>query len=178
MREGCARDQPGRLHRARQSRYVLPRSAQVRAGGRDLPEGVRAESRNVDGAVRQPRVRIDSHSRRAPRRRGSGVHEDAGAAGRDEQGAVVSIDGVSGDVPRPLRRGIKKLRQAILINQTNRFGVSEYRDRLILARALAAKGMSAAAVRSSTARRACVRRCRSAPSGCACSRSSRRGAAA
>jgi tetratricopeptide (TPR) repeat protein len=73
---------------------------------------------------------------------------------------------------------IKKLRQAILINQTNRFGVSEYRDRLILARALAAKGMSAAAVRSSTARRACVRRCRSAPSGCACSRSSRRGAAA
>jgi tetratricopeptide (TPR) repeat protein len=40
---------------------------------------------------------------------------------------------------------IKKLRQAILINQTNRFGVSEYRDRLILARALAAKGMSAAA---------------------------------
>ncbi|HEX2344838.1 MAG TPA: protein kinase [Vicinamibacterales bacterium] len=40
---------------------------------------------------------------------------------------------------------IKELRQAILINQTNRFGVSEYRDRLILARALAAKGMSAAA---------------------------------
>jgi tetratricopeptide (TPR) repeat protein len=40
---------------------------------------------------------------------------------------------------------IKELRQAVLIDQSNQFGVSEYRDRLILARALAAKGMAPAA---------------------------------
>jgi tetratricopeptide (TPR) repeat protein/predicted Ser/Thr protein kinase len=40
---------------------------------------------------------------------------------------------------------IKELRQAILIDETNKFGVSEYRDRLILARAFSAKDMSAAA---------------------------------
>ena len=40
---------------------------------------------------------------------------------------------------------INDLRQAVLINQTNRSGVSEYRDRLILARALDAKGMTSAA---------------------------------
>jgi tetratricopeptide (TPR) repeat protein len=40
---------------------------------------------------------------------------------------------------------IKELRQAVLIDQSNEFGVSEYRDRLILARALGAKGMAPAA---------------------------------
>jgi tetratricopeptide (TPR) repeat protein/predicted Ser/Thr protein kinase len=39
----------------------------------------------------------------------------------------------------------KELRQAVLIDETNKFGVSEYRDRLILARALDAKGMTSPA---------------------------------
>jgi tetratricopeptide (TPR) repeat protein len=40
---------------------------------------------------------------------------------------------------------LKELRQAVLIDETNKFGVSEYRDRLILARALDAKGMTSPA---------------------------------
>ena len=40
---------------------------------------------------------------------------------------------------------IKELSQAVLIDETNKFGVSEYRDRLILARALSAKDRPAAA---------------------------------
>ena len=59
-----------------------------------------------------------------------------------EPGARSTLAGAARNVSRPVRAAVEHLREAVVINKTNKSRVSEYRDRLYLAGVYRAKGLA------------------------------------